>query len=90
MLMVLALLMACTVQNDAFAKTDNTKAAEKNQHNKTAKGGVPGKKKPSIPSLRKRNPEIKTDIKSRRLSLTLQRKQRNINNQLFQLIIKKW
>ena len=45
MLMVLALLMASTSQNDVFAKTDNTKAAEKNQHNKTAKGGSTRQKK---------------------------------------------
>ena len=50
MLMVLALSMACTVQNDAFAKTDNKafsrdRGAGKNQHNKSAKKGRARQKK---------------------------------------------
>jgi lipoprotein NlpD len=50
MLIVLALLMACTVQNDAFAKTDNKeftgdRNTDKNQHNKPAKKGSTRQKK---------------------------------------------
>ena len=50
MLVVLALLIACTAQNDAFAKTNNKefsgdRVAAKNQHNKTAKRGRNGQKK---------------------------------------------